>query len=320
MRFKVFCLAIICLLLLVDCGAKFNDAKASSIIKEAFELTKYDTLEILGIFMESENIAEVKFKLNEIEFSSKMKRYVDKGWHLDKVQDNLGKWFLPEDINLLCVSKAVDFIKKEFELTEEESLKILGFTTLSTDVIAVKFKINDVQLRSKFGRKDNSNYLYMHDLQNELGESVYRRDIVFNEPSRLKKSMRDITVISTALADYVTDNGIVPKQDGNYDRNSSFYKALSPFYVKRLPIKDGWGNNYFVYCGKACNGKYGISGCQRDDFIVISYGRDGEKENWKFDPGNPEAGLIEMKTEDDFNIDLIMWNGSWIRAPRTSRY
>lgn len=318
MKLKILSFVLACLFLVVDCGTKFNDAKASSIIKEAFGLTKYDTLEILGIFMESENIAEAKFKLNEIELSSKMKRYVDKGWHLDKVQDNLGKWFLPEDINILCVSKAVDFIKEEFELTEEESLKILGFTTLSTEAVVVKFKINDVQLRSKLGRRDN--YMDMFDFQNELGESVYPGDIVFNEPSRLKKSMRDITVISTALADYVTDNGIVPKQDGNYDRNSSFYKALSPFYVKRLPIKDGWGNNYFVYCGRACNGQLGFSGRRSDYFIVVSYGRDGKKEDWKFDPRNPEAGLIKMKTEDDFTMDLIMWNGSWIRAPRTRRY
>ncbi|GAG16576.1 unnamed protein product, partial [marine sediment metagenome] len=57
-----------------------------------------------------------------------------------------------------------------------------------------------------------------------------------------------------------------------------------------------------------------------DYFIVVSYGRDGKKEDWKFDPENPEAGLIEMKTEDDFNIDIIMWKGYWIRAPRSAAY
>ena len=52
------------------------------------------------------------------------------------------------------------------------------------------------------------------------------------------------------------------------------------------------------------------------DFIIISYGRDGKKENWKYDSKNLAAGLYEVKAEDDFDKDLVMRSGTWIRAPK----
>jgi len=134
-----------------------------------------------------------------------------------------------------------------------------------------------------------------------------------------KITMMEIAMITTALADYVSDNGVPPKQDGPYDENLEFIKALSPFYVRNLPVHDGWFGPYRVYCGEACNGKYGISGCGADDFVVVSYGRDRKKEDFEFNPSNPEAGLFDIESADDFDKDLIMWNGSWVRAPRPRR-
>lgn len=150
-------------------------------------------------------------------------------------------------------------------------------------------------------------------------------NIIQEDPQMTKQrdlqriSMKEITVVCTALADYITDFGIAPKQDGTYDENIELCKALAPFYVRNLPVYDGWGNAYLVYCGEACNGKYGIFGSGPDNFLVLSYGRDRMKEDWRFDPGNPEAGLYELNNLDDFDKDLIIWNGSWIRAPKLKR-
>ena len=80
------------------------------------------------------------------------------------------------------------------------------------------------------------------------------------QKAKQKSTMKDITVISTAVTDYETDNGQTPVQDGTYDATAEFYDALSPFYVKVLPINDQWGNNFMAYCGTACDGNYGISG------------------------------------------------------------
>jgi len=136
------------------------------------------------------------------------------------------------------------------------------------------------------------------------------------QKAKLKTTRVDITVISTAIERYIADNGTVPTQDGAYDISSNFYDALSPSYVENLPVNDQWGNNFLVYCGTACNGKYGITGSGLNDFIVVSLGRDGIMEDWEFDENDPESGLFSLAIMDDFKKDIVMWNGSWIRANR----
>lgn len=241
MKTKIFILGLICLFY-INCAQKFDEVQAGNIIRKSFELTEKDSVEILGISMEAKDVAIVKFNLNEVQISSKMRKY-DTGWQLDEIQNELGMWIPAENL-------------------------------------------------TKF----------------------------FSQPEKQKTAMLDIITISTALADFVTDNGSAPKQEGLYSEDSSFYLALSPFYIKELPIKDPWGNNYRAYCGLACTGKFGISGAMTDDFIIASYGKDGEKEIWEFNAMNPEGGIFVVKDASDFDKDLVMWNGSWIRAPRTSRY
>ena len=73
-----------------------------------------------------------------------------------------------------------------------------------------------------------------------------------------------------------------------------------------------------AYCGTACDGNYGVSGAAGDDFVIASYGRAGALESFSFDPNDPENGLFVVSAAAHFNYDLVMWNGSWIRAPRTA--
>lgn len=156
----------------------------------------------------------------------------------------------------------------------------------------------------------------------------YRKELVprdeaaelYNQKERQKMTMKDSATIHAALTVYLTDYNVLPKHSGIYGPESEIYKALVPFYIKNLPIKDSWGNSFWVYCGKACNGVYeGIKDCTERDFVIVSYGRDGKKEDWKYDPKNPGAGLFEMKTLEDLDKDLILWNGTWIRGPRASK-
>jgi type II secretion system protein G len=143
------------------------------------------------------------------------------------------------------------------------------------------------------------------------------------QKAKQKSSMKDIVVISTAVTDFVTDNGITPTQTGTYTATDAFYTGLSPFYVKVLPLTDQWGTFYNAYCGTAVNGNYGIAGAAGDDFLIVSYARDktigAAGRSWSaFDPADPEAGLFVVSQSSHFNNDLVMWNGSWISAPRTS--
>ena len=130
--------------------------------------------------------------------------------------------------------------------------------------------------------------------------------------------MKDITVISTAIADYVTDNGAAPVQNGTYTAASAFYTGLSPFYIKVMPLTDQWGNSFYAYCGTFGTGNYGITGAAADDFVVASYGRDKTLETFNFAASAPEAGLFVVSAMAHFAYDLVQWNGSWIRGRRTA--
>ena len=90
---------------------------------------------------------------------------------------------------------------------------------------------------------------------------------------------------------------------------------MAPFYIAEHPTKDPWGGNYLVYCGTACNGKYGLKGCTDNDFLIVCLGEDGKSEAWKYDPVAPQSGLYKLNSKEDLDKDLVNWNGSWIRAP-----
>ena len=136
------------------------------------------------------------------------------------------------------------------------------------------------------------------------------------QKAKHKTTMVEIAGISTAIASYLIDNGTVPDQDGEYDASSNFYDALSPTYVIDLPIYDPWGNNILVFCGTACDGKYGITSSRMDDFLVVSLGQDGMLRCDPYLLYSKESGLFVLTGMDDFNKDIVMWNGSWIRATR----
>ena len=97
MRTKTLGLLLVCLLLFVNCKTKFNDAKtklndakATDIIKKTIKLTEKDKLEILGISLESKNVALVKFKINEDHASIELRKYKEE-WQLDRIQFNSGE-------------------------------------------------------------------------------------------------------------------------------------------------------------------------------------------------------------------------------------
>lgn len=140
--------------------------------------------------------------------------------------------------------------------------------------------------------------------------------LIAAQKAKVKATRKDINTIAIALVSYVTDNAKTPVQNGSFEGNNEFFRTLIPFYAKQIPVKDQWGNNFLVYCGEACNGQYGLSGCKEDEFLVVSLGKDGLKENWDYDPNNPGAGFYSSSSLKDLNNDLINYNGNWIRAPQ----
>ena len=134
--------------------------------------------------------------------------------------------------------------------------------------------------------------------------------------ARMKSTMKNTSAISRALSDYILDNGQAPSQNGTYDSNSSLYLALSPFYIKVLPIHDQWGNGFRIWCRDAADGVYGISEPESEDFLIASFGQDRTQEgDFAFNKLLPEEGFYFLRQMSDFNKDLVMWNGAWIRRP-----
>jgi hypothetical protein len=132
---------------------------------------------------------------------------------------------------------------------------------------------------------------------------------------KLRNAMGHITTLSTALTDYITDHGRAPSQDGGFDADGNFYEDMVPFYLAELSPQDPWGGRYLVYCGTSCNGKYGMQGCAENDFLIVCLGKDGKGDGWEFDNLHPQAGLYKLNAKDDFDKDLVNWNGSWVHAP-----
>jgi len=135
------------------------------------------------------------------------------------------------------------------------------------------------------------------------------------QKAKQKATMKDITTISTSLADYVTDNGRCPPFDGNID--ATFQTYISPFYVKVCPINDQWGTPFIVTSGQVSGSPRGCDISGVDDFVVQSYGRNGTEDGPDYDPTNPEAAMYTVTSMADFARDLVQFNGNWVIAPQT---
>jgi general secretion pathway protein G len=154
--------------------------------------------------------------------------------------------------------------------------------------------------------------------------------IAFVGPNVLQKiqtgkqvgTMEDMRTIAAACLEYIVEFNEAPAagtQDGPLLADGPFVKALTEKYLTKCPVKDKWGNPYVVYSGSAVSHVPGFTEGMvgKTDFVIISYGRKGVDENFIFDPDKIESGIFESRRMADYDKNLIIWNGTWIRAPKT---
>lgn len=139
------------------------------------------------------------------------------------------------------------------------------------------------------------------------------------QKAKQKGTMKDVATISTALTDYVTDNGRSPTHEGIIDQ--PLQQTLAQLYLKICPLEDQWGNPLYVYSGQDTD-DYTVRGCifgGADDFVVLSQGRDGADGPvyMDYNPDDPEAGMYLVENMDSFKEDLVMFNGAWVIGPIT---
>ena len=136
------------------------------------------------------------------------------------------------------------------------------------------------------------------------------------QKAKVRSTQKDISTIATCLLDYTTDNSVPPVSIGAITTGGAVQKALSPMYIKVLPVNDQWGTAFQAWTGLNVNSSVYVSaGAASDDFLVASLGRDKAPEAWTYDATAPEKGLYTISVTADFDKDIVNWNGSFIHGP-----
>ena len=137
------------------------------------------------------------------------------------------------------------------------------------------------------------------------------------QKAKQKGTMKDMNSLASAITDYITDNGIAPSAEGgSITGDTDFIQALQPFYMKVIPVFDQWRNPLSVWTGSADPGYTNISCTALDDFVIASVGRNGIQDDFNYDPTSPESSYFRITGMSSFNQDLVIWNGSWVHAPK----
>jgi prepilin-type N-terminal cleavage/methylation domain-containing protein len=141
------------------------------------------------------------------------------------------------------------------------------------------------------------------------------------QKAKQKGTMQAMNNIARAVIEHITDRGFAPAQSGPLDVSSEFYTSLRPFYLKAMPVMDQWGTPFYIYCGTAIDGAgiSGIAGTGKDDFIILSYGRNRQQTGFSYDPQSPSSVYFEVSSMRAFDEDLAVWNGYWIHAPKSAQ-
>lgn len=111
-----------------------------------------------------------------------------------------------------------------------------------------------------------------------------------------KATMGDLKSIATAIESYIVDNNKAPV--GN--SVAELKLLLEPFYIRQLPLKDAWGNDFLYTYG---TGKNKVS------YAVASPGKDGIFNGWE------QRGEYLMAGDLDFNNDIIIADMTFVFGP-----
>jgi len=117
------------------------------------------------------------------------------------------------------------------------------------------------------------------------------------QKGKQKATMGDMKSLAVAIESYTLDNGKAPEGKNL----SELQQKLQPFYIKILPLKDGWGNDFTYHHG---------TGVNKTDYAIGTGGKDGVFDGWQQD------GFYPVMSINDFNRDIIISNGQFILGPK----
>jgi len=131
----------------------------------------------------------------------------------------------------------------------------------------------------------------------------------------LKSTLSDIGDWNRAFGAYLAARGAAPSNPkGPILFKKPIVDELAPF-MRQFRTLDWWGFNYLVWTGPG-NVEYGISLEGPADYLLVSTGKGGIRETWRYDPARPGAGLYDLTSPDDYEKDIVIWNGRLVRGPK----
>ncbi|MCU0287481.1 MAG: type II secretion system protein GspG [Acidobacteria bacterium] len=116
------------------------------------------------------------------------------------------------------------------------------------------------------------------------------------QKGKQKATMADMEAISKAIEAYTVDHKAAPVGK----TLAEIKKKLQPKYIKELPLKDAWGNDYLYFHGTAD---------KKAEYAVASAGKDGVFNGWE------QTECYTVSDMKDFNNDLITANGKFVFCP-----
>jgi type II secretion system protein G len=117
------------------------------------------------------------------------------------------------------------------------------------------------------------------------------------QKGKQKATMGDMKSIGTAIESYITDLARAPEATTITELNDTFFV---PFYIKKLPLNDGWGTAF----------QYARDDGNPDIYSVGSAARGGSFGGWTSD------GDYLCTSLADFTNDIIFSNGQFTYGPR----
>jgi type II secretory pathway pseudopilin PulG len=121
--------------------------------------------------------------------------------------------------------------------------------------------------------------------------------IVAMQKGKQKATMGDLKSIGMAIESYIADKKEAPQGQSLEEIKNK----LQPFYIKKLPLKDGWGYDFLYKAG---------TGDKNTSYYLGSGGKDGIFSGWD------QNGFYLVAGSSDFNQDIIFTNGAFTFGPK----
>jgi len=127
--------------------------------------------------------------------------------------------------------------------------------------------------------------------------------LVALQKGKQKATMGDLKSVGNAIESYIVDWSFAPQ--GATTLAGLDQGWFRPFYIKILPLIDGWGTGFLYESGAA-------PGPTQDAYSVQSNGRDKTDDNMAI-------GEYDVRALTDFDNDIIYSNGQFTVGPRVKR-